>query len=195
MMNETGSSECIETVLEQVLVELVSCVRRVPAASLARAAALIVDAPRIFVSGAGRSGLAMRALGMRLMHLGRTVYVVGETTTPGIGAGDLLIIGSGSGRTAVMLATAELAQNAGARILLFTTDETSPLARLADHRVIIPAPWFKESSNGSNLMSRQPMGTLFEQSLLLLGDSLILAMMRSSGVDEAQMAGRHDNLQ
>ena len=68
----------------------------------------------------------MRALGMRLMHLGKTVYVVGETTTPSIAAEDLLILGSGSGRTTGLLAMAEKARSRGAQIMLFTTDATSP---------------------------------------------------------------------
>ncbi len=73
----------------------------------------------------------MRAFGMRLMHLGKTVHVVGETTTPGIAATDLLILGSGSGRTASLVVMAEQARRLGAKVLLFTTDAESPLARLA----------------------------------------------------------------
>ena len=131
----------------------------------------------------------MRALGMRLMHLGKTVYVVGETTTPSIAATNLLILGSSSGRTASLLAVAEMARHQGAQILLFTTDATSPLAELADHRIVIPAP----SSLGKG--SLQPMGSLFEQALLILCDSLILRLMQRTGVDAAQMLERHANLE
>lgn len=42
---------------------------------------LIVKAKRIFVGGAGRSGFAARGFANRLMHLGYTVYFVGEPTT------------------------------------------------------------------------------------------------------------------
>ena len=89
--------------------------RQVSTESLTQAAALMEFSSRIFVAGAGRSGLCMRAFGMRLMHLGKTVYVVGETTTPSIAATDLLILGSGSGRTASLLAMAEQAQRRGAQ--------------------------------------------------------------------------------
>ena len=103
----------MESMLEQVLSEVIACVRQVSAESLTQAEMLMETAPRIFVAGAGRSGLCMRALGMRLMHLGKTVYVVGETTTPSIAAEDLLILGSGSGRTTGLLAMAEKARTPG----------------------------------------------------------------------------------
>jgi len=180
----------MEFVTEQVLTEVVACVHQIPAESLVQAAMLMETAPRIFVAGVGRSGLFMRAFGMRLMHLGKTVYVVGETITPGITAADLLILGSGSGRTTGLLGVAEMARRQGAKILLFTTDAASPLAELADHQIVIPAPSFKEAEG-----SVQPMGSLFEQSLLILCDSLILKLMQRGGVDAAQMLERHANLE
>ena len=180
----------MESITEQVLAEVVACVHQISAESLAQAAMLMETAPRIFVAGVGRSGLCMRAFGMRLMHLGKTVYVVGETITPSISAADLLILGSGSGRTTGLLAVAEMARRQGAQILLFTTDATSPLAELADHRIVIPAPSLREAEG-----SLQPMGSLFEQSLLILCDSLILKLMQLTGVDAAQMLERHANLE
>jgi 6-phospho-3-hexuloisomerase len=178
------------SLLEQVLSEVTACVHQVSAESLNQAAMLMETAPRVFVAGAGRSGLCMRALGMRLMHLGKTVYVVGETITPGIAAADLLILGSGSGRTTGLLGIAEMARRQGAQLLLFTTDATSPLADLVDHRIVIPAPSLREAGG-----SLQPMGSLFEQSLLILCDSLILRLMQRTGVDAAQMLERHANLE
>lgn len=57
---------------------------------------LCQKANRIFIAGAGRSGFCARGFANRMMHLGFTVYFVGETTTPSIQEGDLLIVGSGS---------------------------------------------------------------------------------------------------
>jgi 6-phospho-3-hexuloisomerase len=185
----------MDDVIEQVLSELTACVRQVPAEGLVKAGELIQSAPRIFMAGAGRSGLCMRALGMRLMHMGKTVHVVGETTTPSIASGDLLIVGSGSGRTASLLAMAERAQRQGARIILFTTDAASPLSRLADHRVVISAPSYMAYEGGHNLTSVQPLGTLFEQSMFILCDSLILGLMQRTGVSAVQMFERHANLE
>ena len=185
----------MDSLIGKVLSELETCVSQVSVESLTQALALIESAPRIFVAGAGRSGLCMRALGMRLMHLGKTVYVVGETITPGIAAKDLLIFGSRSGRTASLLAMARQARSLNAKVLLFTTDATSPMAELADQLVLIPAPSLGRNEGERDQMSIQPMGTLFEQSLLILCDSLILRMMRQSGVSTAHMMERHANLE
>ena len=48
----------------------------------------ILKAENIFVTGAGRSGLAAKAFAMRLMHLGLSAYVVGETISPAIHKND-----------------------------------------------------------------------------------------------------------
>ncbi len=42
----------------------------------------VETAPRIFGCAVGRSGFILRGFLMRLMHLGSTVYVVGETSHP-----------------------------------------------------------------------------------------------------------------
>ncbi len=46
---------------------------------------------KVLVVGAGRSGLVGRAFAMRLMHLGFRSYVLGETITPSVGEGDLVV--------------------------------------------------------------------------------------------------------
>ena len=94
---------------------------------------------RVFVAGAGRSGLVLRMAAMRLMHLGLNVHVAGDTTTPAISSGDLLLVASGSGTTSGVVKAAETAAKAGARIAAFTTNPASPLAGLADAVVVIPA--------------------------------------------------------
>jgi 6-phospho-3-hexuloisomerase len=185
----------VDSVIERILAEVADCMRQVPAESLTQAGTLIESSSRIFVAGAGRSGLCMRAFGMRLMHLGKTVYVVGETTTPSIAAMDLLILGSGSGRTASLLEMAEQARRRDAQILLFTTDAGSPLAELSDLRVVIPAPSFRVTDEVHDALSIQPLGTLFEQSLFVLCDSLIVGLMQRTGVSAAQMFERHANLE
>jgi 6-phospho-3-hexuloisomerase len=185
------SSDRLDSTLDQILAEVTACVRQVSAESLAQAGALIESASRIFVAGPGRSGLCMRALAMRLMHIGKTAYVVGETTMPAIAAANLLIIGLGSGQTTSLLTIVAQARRQGAIILLFTTDATSPLAEQADYRVIIPAPAFKTAEQVRGFISMQPLGTLFEQSLFILCDCLILGLMQRTGVSAAQMAERH----
>jgi 6-phospho-3-hexuloisomerase len=189
------SIDQIDSVIDRILGEVGDCVRQVSAESLTHAEALIESSSRIFVAGAGRSGLCMRAFGMRLMHLEKTVYVVGETTTPSIAATDLLVLGSGSGRTTSLVVMAEKARRLGAKVLLFTTDAESPLARLTNHQVVIPAPSFRVTDETHDSVSVQPLGTLFEQSMLILCDSLILGLMRRTGVSAVQMFEHHANLE
>jgi len=185
-----------EDAVGDILAEVTACASRASSRSLVEAGAAIATAPRIFVAGAGRSGLCMRALGMRLMHLGKTVFVVGETTTPSIGADDLLIIGSGSGEKAGLLALAEQGRKVGASMLLFTADVTSPLAALASNLVVIPLPAVQAAEEGGQRhVSVQPLGTLFEQCLLILSDALVLTLMRQNSISAAQMADRHANLE
>src|SRR5699024_8008886 len=57
----------------------------------------IQKANRIFIAGTGRSGLVGKMVGMRLMHSGYSVYIVGETITPSLESEDLLLLISGSG--------------------------------------------------------------------------------------------------
>ena len=185
----------MEDMMEKILDEVSTCVRSVSKESLAQARDLIEARHRIFVAGAGRSGLCMRALGMRLMHIGKVAYVVGETTTPSVRAMDLLIIGSGSGRTKSLIGMATEAKRLGARILLFTTDPASPLAEMADQRVVIPAISYRVVDEKQRQNTVQPLGTLFEQSLFLVCDYLVLGLMQCNDVNVSEMAERHANLE
>lgn len=181
--------------IDTILNELTECLNGVSSESLLQAVKLIEASTRIFLAGAGRSGLCMRAFGMRLMHLGKTVYVVGDVTTPSIASHDLLILGSGSGRTTSLLKIAETARSCGAGVLLFTTDSTSPLAEIASLKVVIPAPSYLESEKPNRKTSTQPLGSLFEQSMFILNDSLIRELMLRMDVDTNQMLERHANLE
>lgn len=147
---------------------------------------------RVFIAGAGRSGLVLRMAGMRLMHLGLTVHIVGDTTTPAISAGDLLLVASGSGTTAGVVKAAQTAAKAGARIAAYTTNPVSPLAELADALVIIPAA--QKTDHGSNL-SRQYSGSLFEQVLFLATEAVFQSLWDNTDVPAEELWLRHANLE
>ena len=154
----------------------------------------ILQARRVFVAGKGRSGLQMQAFAMRLVHLGLTVHAVSDCTTPGIGKGDLLVIGSGSGQTASLVDYARRARNLQAQVSLITTTASSPIGDQAVCVVCIPAPTPKLAGSDMSL-SIQPMGSLFEQSLGLVLDIVILQLMDEIGMDAEQMFTRHANLE
>jgi len=155
---------------------------------------MIMTAEKILTAGAGRSGLAVKAFTMRLMQLAFDAYVVGETITPNLTDKDLLIIGSGSGATGSLVAVADRARVIGARIGLITIDEQSPLAERADVVLAIPAPSDKLQRDLA-FQSIQPMGSLFEQALLLTLDAIVLMLMDKRGDCASRMFERHANLE
>ncbi|QYF73405.1 6-phospho-3-hexuloisomerase [Cryobacterium sp. PAMC25264] len=149
-------------------------------------------ADRIFVLGAGRSGLALQMTAMRLMHLGLRVHVVGDVTTPAITATDVLLVASGSGSTAGIVRAAETAHDVGATVLALTTAASSPLAGLADVTVLVPAA---EKQDHGGTRSQQYSGGLFEQAVLLLGDAVFHTLWHASGISAAELWPRHANLE
>ncbi|MCU1478442.1 MAG: 3-hexulose-6-phosphate isomerase, partial [Subtercola sp.] len=160
--------------------------------SLDALATLISSAQRVFVLGAGRSGLALRMTAMRLMHLGLTVHVVGEVTTPAIAAGDVLLTASGSGTTGGIVRAAETAVKAGAAIGAITTAPDSPLAALSTVVVVVPAA---DKLDRSGAASAQYAGSLFEQLVVLLGDALFDHLWQRSGLSADELWPRHANIE
>ena len=178
----------------EVLRELDRTLAAISPQEAERVADLILGAGRVFVAGAGRSGLAVKAFAMRLMHMGLEAYVVGETVTPGMGADDLLVIGSGSGETGSLVAMAEKAKGLGGRIALVTIFPTSRIGKLADAVARIPAPTPKAGGDGG-FTSVQPMGSLFEQSLLIFLDIIVMRLMERKAIVSTAMFERHANLE
>jgi 6-phospho-3-hexuloisomerase len=172
--------------------EITGTVAKIDEQQLAGLTAQLGQSGRVFAAGAGRSGLVLRMAAMRLMHLGLTVHIAGDTTTPAISSGDLLLVASGSGTTSGVVKSAETAAKAGARIAAFTTNPDSPLARLADTVVIIPAA--QKTDHGSSV-SRQYSGSLFEQSLFLATEALFQSLWENTDVPAEELWLRHANLE
>ncbi|WP_018656273.1 6-phospho-3-hexuloisomerase [Actinomadura flavalba] len=147
-------------------------------------------ADRVYLLGAGRSRLAAEGFAMRLVHVGVTAHVAQEVTAPAAGEGDLLIACSGSGATPTVLALAESARAAGARVAAVTGDPAAALAEAADLVVDVT-----EHETAGRPGSEQFVGTLFEQCALLLFDVLILTLERSGAADPDYMSAQHTNLE
>ena len=161
----------------------------------AQVAALVTElrlADRIFVAGAGRSGLVLKMAAMRLMHLGLTVHVVGETTAPAIRAGDLLLVASGSGTTGGVVKAAETAAGQGARVAAYTANPGSPLAAVASAAVLIPAA--QKTDHGS-AVSRQYSGSLFEQVLFATSEAVFQGLWDEDAAAAEELWERHANLE
>jgi 6-phospho-3-hexuloisomerase len=176
--------------LEQ-LVETITGSDEIPAA-LDEVAQRIGSAERVFLLGAGRSGLALQMTAMRLMHLGLTVHVVGEVTAPAIAEDDVLVVASGSGTTEGILRAAATADKVGATIVCLTTAADSPLARLATVTIVVPAA--QKQDHGATL-SAQYAGGLFEHAVVFVGDALFHTLWKQSGATADELWPRHANLE
>ncbi|ANE48795.1 6-phospho 3-hexuloisomerase [Paenibacillus swuensis] len=182
-----------------MLLELQRTLSLVDPAAIDALADRIRGAGQIMVAGAGRSGLMMRAFAMRLMHMGFRAYVVGETVTPGIGPGDLLLIGSGSGETRSLAGMAEQAAKHGADVAAVTIRPDSAIGRQSAAVVTVPAQpkdgAAGDTAEAAGAVTAQPMGTLFEQSLLIVLDAVVLNLMRQLEASGAAMYTKHANLE
>ncbi|GAA3705597.1 SIS domain-containing protein [Zhihengliuella alba] len=178
--------------LDLVATEAMGAVRALDPGSLAEAADLIEGARRVFVLGQGRSGIALRGLAMRLMHLGLTAHVVGDTTAPSIGAGDVLVVASGSGTTGSVVRAAVAAAGHGAVVVAMTTAADSPVGRMAACTVIVEAA---AKTDHGGTASAQYAGSLFEQTVMLAGDAVFHALWQRSGAAAEELWTRHANLE
>lgn len=172
--------------------EIRSVIARMDEGAIDRLMSAILAARRVFVGGVGRSGLVMNAFAMRLMHVGLASHAVGEPTTPAIEAGDLLIVGSGSGQTRTTLAVVEAAAERGARTAAITAHPESPIGTVADVVLEVPSPI---TGSEGPFPSKQPPGSLFEQCLLVVCDGLIMRLMHHLGTTPEQMRARHTKLE
>ncbi|MEG0959385.1 MAG: 6-phospho-3-hexuloisomerase [Erysipelotrichaceae bacterium] len=144
----------------------------------------IDQAPHVFIIGAGRSLLMIKAFSMRLMHVGYQVFIVGEVTTPAIKKDDLLFIASGSGETIGLIDKAKRAKAIGAKVALISKNGNSTLGKLADMVIEIPIA-----------ITTQPGASLFEQTLLITLDSIILYIINKKNQDLDIVYQKHANLE
>nr|WP_321351391.1 SIS domain-containing protein [uncultured Methanoregula sp.] len=163
----------------------------------------ILAAKRIYIAGAGRSGIISRAFALRLLHLGFDVYVVGETITPALRPGDTLVVFSGSGETHTMATFCTTVRDLGGRICLVTASPDSAMGRMADCVVNLGDLTGYYRKETATFEERQvtgqyrsvasafaPLGTLFETDALVFSDAVISALMMAKKEDAGELKGR-----
>lgn len=150
---------------------------------------LLDKSSRIFVTGAGRSGLVARFFAMRLMHAGYQVYIVGEIVTPSIQKGDLFIVITGSGETETMIAFTKRAKAVGAQIVTISTRDKSTVADMSDLVCQIGKP------DQYAKIATMPMGTTFELSTLIFLEAIVAHIIHTKGIAEEVMRTTHANLE
>lgn len=185
----------MKNILSDVMLELEEVFKSLDENQLQDLEDRVKKADKIFVAGAGRSLMMIRGFAMRLMHMGFRVFVVGETVTPAIESDDLLVIASGSGGTGTLTVMAEKCKKIGAELALLTTNPSSAIGRLADCIVEINAASTKSEEN--KRISVQPGANTFEQSVLLIGDAIIIDMMSNEALEENNkvLMKKHANLE
>ncbi len=187
--NTTSDDEFLRSVIPGQIASLCSRIKTAEVNALVEA---ILEADTIFIAGTGRSLMMLQAFAMRLVHLGLNAYVVGETSTPAIVADDLLIAGSGSGVTKTTLAIVEAAKDRGAKTCTITANPQGPIPQASD--LVVEIPWPLTKISGGDQFY-QPPGSLFEQCLLVLGDDIVLKLMKALGTSIEEMRARHTKLE
>jgi 6-phospho-3-hexuloisomerase len=146
---------------------------------------MIISAPKIFIYGVGRSGLIAKAFAIRLVQMGLEVYFVGETITPIVEEGHLVIIVSHTGETMSCIQTANIVRRVGAKVITITSNGHSKLAA-ASNLVIQIKP--RKDDDRKRLA---PLGTLFEDATFIFLDGIVAQIMDKLGQSEGSMRKRH----
>jgi 6-phospho-3-hexuloisomerase len=183
----------VQTMAGQALSEIDSVFKRLAADAADLMCSEILTARRVICYGVGREGLMMKALCMRLMHLGVDAHMVGDMTTPPIGKGDLLIGSAGPGVFSTVMALLTVAREARARTMVVTAQPSGPAPALADVVIELPAQTMAtDQSGGTSLL---PMGSLYEAAQLIFFDLISILLREKTDQSPEEMRARHTNLE
>ena len=174
--------------------EIKTAAASVDSGSLSELVEAIAAAKKIAVAGVGREGLMMRALAMRLFHMGLDAHVVGDMCTPSIGRGDLLLVSAGPGDFSTIRALVGVAKEAGAACRCITAEPEGAIPRLCDGVLEIPAQTMA-TDEGIAANSILPMGSLFEGAQFLVFECLVLLLRERLRLSPDSMRANHTNLE
>lgn len=179
------------TLINEVVDEVNEVMSLVKETQLVEAEKIIDKNKRIFILGAGRSGLMAKGFAMRLMHIGYSVFVIGETITPSIQPGDVLIAVSGSGKTGSVLNPSKKAKENDVKVVSVTSDANSPLGQIGDATIVVPGA----TKSGDGVKSIQLLSTLFDQSVHITLDVLCLMLSRRGNISNDTAKATHSNME
>jgi 6-phospho-3-hexuloisomerase len=164
------------------------------AAAVAAMVDALAGARRVALHGVGREGLMIRALAMRLFHMGLDAHVVGDMSCPPVGAGDLLVVSAGPGHFGTVASLVERAKAAGARAACVTAQPEGSVPAACDVVLTIPAQTMA-NDQGAGAASTLPMGSLYEGAQFVVFEALVLLLRDRLGVTPEAMRARHTNLE
>lgn len=154
---------------------------------------MLLSADKVFLVGVGRVELELKAFAKRLAHLGVSAHMVGGVTEPAMTANDILIVGSGSGESIVPVAIARKARELGGKIVHIGSNPQSSIKPITDLMIRIPVQ--TKLYLADEISSKQPMSSLFEQSLLLLTDIIAAMIVDNRHVELKKLWNYHANLE
>ncbi len=204
-MEKIEVNDCEELLLSMKLIieNLEEVIDKLDREAIKKMLQKIIEGNQIFVMGAGRSRLVAKAFAMRLMQLGFSVYVVGETTTPAVLPQDVMIAISGSGETRTVADLGKLAKDIGSALVTITSKKYSTLGIISDIAVIIPsktkndfdeADYLERNMRGDH-KNMPPLGTTFEITAFVFLDSVVSQLMMLTGASEAELKSRYTNIE
>ena len=149
----------------------------------------ILGARAIFFCAQGRSGFILRCFCMRLMHLGYQVYFCGETITPAIEPGDMLVVLSGSGETPSTLEAVKATKRRKAFTFAIVGNIESRIASVVDRYIHLPGT--TKLRRDSEPQSLQMAGSLFEQAAFIFLEAIILTLHQEQLAGSDSFSARH----
>ncbi|NPV51428.1 MAG: 6-phospho-3-hexuloisomerase [Candidatus Methanofastidiosum sp.] len=191
----------VKSSVKNIISEISSVMEEIDENTVEEVISEILKANKIFIVGAGRSGLVGKAFAMRLMQIGLRVYVVGETITPSMEEGDLLIAISNSGETRSVCLASQIAMSIKGNIVGITSNKNSRLAKKATKSIIIDTKHrtdpnrFVQKGFHNEVPSFAPLGTLFEVSTFLFFEGLIGSLMERMNRKEEDLKKMHSVLE
>jgi len=168
-----------------VLADVARCVESADPSQVDALIDALAAKRRVFLIGTGRSGAMLRAMAVRLEHLGVEAHVLGSADHAPIEEGDLVLVGSGSGETPVPAELARAANDAGAKLAVITAAPDSAITRLAQIAIHIAAPVTPQDGTPHTLRS------LFEECLLIVCDCVCRMLQERLGLSTEDMQARH----
>lgn len=178
-----------------VMQELTEVMNKMDDSNVQPAIDLLKSANRIVCLSGGREGLALKFFAMRLMHLGKDTHWALDDTCPPLRRGDVFICSGGAGLPSHVMYITEQAKKTGAGIVVVTAVADSPLGRLADAVLLIPATAYLGDEKLDVVQTRQQMGSLYEQSEVLVFDVVSAMMQAQMGLSDEDMEARHRNFE
>ena len=178
--------------MREASTELAAVAERMDESALEPAVAAIAGADRIMLYGCGREGLMMRALAMRLHHMGLTVCMQGDMSAFPLGPGDLFLCAAGPGDLPTSSTLCGVAREAGAQVVVVTAEPDGATSRMADELLVIPAQTMANDVGSDAVL---PMGSLFEGTMFLVFEVLVLQLRDQLGETAETMRARHTNME